>query len=195
MRLGLISKTICYEFCPWNMKYGLISRTIRFQFALKCEIRFDFQDNLFRIFPWNMKLALISRTICFQFALKCEIRFNFQDNFFRIVRLTWQRGINSREHSRGRAENVCTHLRHNSFATPAAAVAQKTTASYGSCLKKGQHSIVLIIHLFLPIKYIFFYSVSKILFQIFCLCYWISLPIMILKMKTFLHTVYKIFNK
>ena len=42
---------------------------------------------------------------------------------------------------------------------------------------------------------IFFYSVSKILFQIFCLCYWISLPIMIVKMEIFLHTVYKIFNK
>ena len=26
----------------------------------------------------------------------------------------------------------------------------------GSCLKKGQHSIFLIIHLFLPIKYFFF---------------------------------------
>ena len=39
-------------------------------------------------------------------------------------------------------------------------------------------------------KIYFFYSVSKILFRIFCLCYWISLPIMIVKMKIFLHTVY-----
>ena len=47
-------------------------------------------------------------------------------------------------------------------------------------------------------KIYFFYSVSKILFRIFYLCYWISLPIMIVKMKIFLHTVYKmikIFNK
>ena len=40
----------------------------------------------------------------------------------------------------------------------------------------------------------FFYSVSKILFQFFCLCYWISLPI-IIKMKILLHAVCKIFNK
>ena len=65
----------------------------------------------------------------------------------------------------------------------------------GSCLKTGQHSIFVIIHLFLPIIFFYFYSVSKILFQIFYLCYWISLPIMIVKMKIFLHTVYKIFNK
>ena len=37
----------------------------------------------------------------------------------------------------------------------------------GSCLKTGQHSIfvILYIYLLLPIKYIFYDSVSKILFR------------------------------
>ena len=30
----------------------------------------------------------------------------------------------------------------------------------GSCLKKGQHSIFLIIHLFLPVKYIFLFRIK-----------------------------------
>ena len=30
----------------------------------------------------------------------------------------------------------------------------------GSCLKKGQHSIFLIIHLFMPIKYIFLFRIK-----------------------------------
>ena len=37
----------------------------------------------------------------------------------------------------------------------------------GSCLKTGQHSIFVIIYLLLPIKYLFFDSVSKILFKFF----------------------------
>ena len=38
---------------------------------------------------------------------------------------------------------------------------------WGSCLKTSQHSIVVIIYLLLPINYIFFDSVSKILFKFF----------------------------
>ena len=35
-----------YKFLALLRRLGLISRTICFEFALKCEISFDFQDNL-----------------------------------------------------------------------------------------------------------------------------------------------------
>ena len=74
---------------------------------------------------------------------------------------------------------------------------------FGSRLSKGtlgllwkQASTLFFNYTFISVyKIYFFYSVSKILFRIFCLCYWISLPIMILKTEIFLHTVHKIFNK
>ena len=40
-------------------------------------------------------------------------------------------------------------------------------AARGSCLKTGQHSIFVIIYLLLPINFIIFVSVSKILFNFF----------------------------
>ena len=39
----------------------------------------------------------------------------------------------------------------------------------GSCLKTGQHFIFIILYLLLLIKYIFFDSVSKILFKKLCI--------------------------
>ena len=39
----------------------------------------------------------------------------------------------------------------------------------GSCLKTGQHFIFVILYLLLLIKYIFFYSVSKILIKKLCI--------------------------
>ena len=59
----------------------------------------------------------------------------------------------------------------------------------GSCLKTGQHFIFVIIYLLLPIKYIIFDSVSKILFN-----FLLTIIIMILIMNILLHNVYEIIN-
>ena len=65
----------------------------------------------------------------------------------------------------------------------------------GSCLKTGQHFIFVILDLLLLIKYIFFDSVSKILFTLFMYKQQKFDSILIVIMEILFHNVYKIVNK